>query len=265
MDHNDSSWVDARMESLEPPRTWQPDSAAGLARFRRLRRGAEIARKRRIGAAFAAVAACIAVVAIWPTAVPDRANLVLPASFREAGSASAPIVAEIYSDYECEPCARLLTETVPQLVTDYVRTGKVRLVHRDLPLPQHPHARQAARYAGAAGRIGRYDAASEFIFRTQREWGADGNIEARLARVLSPAEMEQVRSGVRDSREIDAAIDADIEMARRDDVRETPTLVVVANGRRRTLAPVPPYALLKTYLDEQLKINCREDPKAARC
>jgi hypothetical protein len=77
--------------------------------------------------------------------------------------------------------------------------------------------------------------------------------------------MERVRGAVRDSADIDAAIDADIEMAQRDDVRETPTLVVVANGRRRTLAPVPPYPLLKAYLDEQLKTNCRENPKAARC
>lgn len=268
MDHNDSSWVDARMESLEPPHAWQPDTASGLERFRRLRREAAISRKRRIWAVLAAAAACIAAVAIWARVSgpgTTRPNLILPASYREAGSATAPIVAEIYSDYQCGHCARLLTETVPQLVTDYVVTGKVRLLHRDLPLPQHPYARQAARYANAAGRIGRYDLVSEMIFRTQREWGADGNIDAHLTNILSQAEMEEVRSSVRESAEIDAAIDADIEMARRHDVRETPTLVVVANGRRRTLAPVPPYPLLKTYLDEQLKINCREDPKAARC
>jgi protein-disulfide isomerase len=193
---------------------------------------------------------------------PERPSLILPANFREAGSHAAPIRAEIYSDYQCGQCAAVLTDTVPQLVTDFVKTGKVRLLHRDLPLPQHAYARDAARYVNAAGRIGRYDLAADLLFRTQREWAADGNIDARLARVLTSAEMAHVRASMRDT---DAEIDADIEMARRDGVSQTPAIVVVANGRRRTLSPVPPYPELKTYLDDALRINCREDPKAARC
>jgi protein-disulfide isomerase len=265
MDHNDSSWVDSRMDSLEPPHAWQPDTAAALERFRRLHREAAAARKRRIWFAAAAIAAGIAAVAIVPrmwTPAPGPNTLILPAAFREAGSHAAPIRAEIYSDYQCGHCAAVLTDTVPRLVTDFVKTGKVRLLHRDLPLPQHPYARDAARYVNAAGRIGRYDLAAGQLFRTQGEWAADGNIEARLARVLTSAEMDQLRSNLHDT---DAEIDADIEMARRDGVRETPAIVVVANGRRRTLSPVPPYPELKTYLDDALRINCREDPKAARC
>jgi len=269
MDHNDSPWVDRRMESLEPPAAWQPDSAAALARFRKMHRQAAVARKQRIWIAFGAVAACLAVVAVWPRMFPpgdtQRPGVLLPASFRVAGSASAPILAEIYSDYQCGHCSSLFLETVPRLITDYVDTGKLRLLHRDLPLPQHPHSRTAARYANAAGRIGRYDLAVEQIFRTQELWGRDGDVSGRLAAVLAPSELARVRETVRDSSEIDAAIDADIEMARRDDVRQTPTLVVVANGKRRSLAPVPPYPLLRSYLDELLKANCREDPKAARC
>ena len=171
MDHNDSSWVDARMGSLEPPQTWQPDSMAALDRFLRMRREAAVSRRRRMWALGAAVAACLAVGAFLPgllSPAKQRATQVLPASFRQAGSAGAPIVAEIYSDYQCAPCARLMQETMPQLVTDYVQTGKVRVLHRDLPLPQHPYARQAARYANAADRIGRYGAAADVLFRSQR-------------------------------------------------------------------------------------------------
>ena len=253
------------MRVLDPPQAWQPDSAAALENFRRMRRQAGITRRHRIWAAFAAAAACVAAVAIWPRVFPpaeERPGRVVPVSYRETGSPNAPILAEIYSDYQCGQCARLLLETVPHLVTDYVASGKVRLLHRDLPLPQHAYARQAARYANAAGRIGRYDVAAALLFRTQPEWSADGDIDSRLAGVLSSAEMEQVRDGLHAT---DAAIDADIHMARRDDVRETPTMVVVANGRRRALAPVPPYPLLKAYLNEQLRINCREDPRAALC
>jgi protein-disulfide isomerase len=265
MDPNDSLWVDRRLESLEPSPGWEPDTAAGLARFRRLHREAAVTRKRRIWFAFATAAACLLAVSVLPRRPAPPQHLVLPASFREAGSQTAPVVAEIYSDYECGHCATLVLETLPQLVQDYVQTGKVRLLHRDLPLPQHPHAREAARYANAAGGIGRYDLAVQSIFRTQSQWRQDGNIDASLAQVLPPGEMEHVRETLRNSPDLDAAIDADIEMARADDVRETPTMVVVANGKRHTLAPVPPYYLLKGYLDEMLKVNCHEDPKAARC
>jgi hypothetical protein len=74
-----------------------------------------------------------------------------------------------------------------------------------------------------------------------------------------------VRETVRHSSDLDAAIDADIAMARADDVRETHAMVLVTNGKRHTLSPVPPYYLLKGYLDEALRMNCREDPKASRC
>lgn len=268
MDPNESTWVDRRMESLEPPAGWQPDTEAALARFNR-RRGNETAVRRRvIWTAFAAVAACLAIgVLLLPRQSPNRPQrkgVVLPASFRETGSPKAPIVAEIYSDYQCGHCAALFLETVPRLVTDYVETGKLRVLHRDLPLPQHAYARLAARYANAAGSIGRYDAAVESLFRTQSQWAADGNVDGRLANTLSAADMDRIRDAVRTA-DLDAAIDADIAMARQDDVRQTPTMVVVANGKRQALAPVPPYALLKDYLDDLLKDNCRQNPNSTRC
>ena len=76
MDPNDSLWVDRRLESLEPSPGWEPDAAAGLARFRRLHREAAVVRKRRIWFAFAAAAACLAAVSVIPrrTAPPPRSG-----------------------------------------------------------------------------------------------------------------------------------------------------------------------------------------------
>jgi len=274
MDHNDSLWVDRRLESLEPPSDWQPDSAVALERFHRLRRQDTLARRRRIWIGVAAAVAAGLAMVVWVPRVfapghgvpgPGAAPLASPAAFRETGSPDAPIVAEIYSDYECGNCAALYLDTIPQLVADFVRTGKLRLLHRDLPLPQHRYSRLAARYANAAGRLGDYALAVDRIFRTQRDWSADGDVDASLAAALPAAEMARVRDLVRHPGDLDASIDADIAMARADDVRMTPTLVVVSGGERRALAPVPPYPLLKSYLDDLIKANCRENPQAARC
>jgi protein-disulfide isomerase len=58
-------------------------------------------------------------------------------------------------------------DTYPSLVSEYVINGKVRVVHRDFPLPQHKYARLAARYANAADELGLYDVAFNRSFETQ--------------------------------------------------------------------------------------------------
>src|SRR5262249_13365964 len=119
-------------------------------------------------------------------------------AYKVAGSPAAPITCELYTDYQCPACAKLYLEVVPMLLTDYVRTGKIRLVHRDLPLQMHAFGRSAARYANAAGKAGFYDLAVNRIFETQNVWGRDGDVGASLAGVLTPDAMERVRRLIRD-------------------------------------------------------------------
>lgn len=53
------------------------------------------------------------------------------------GDKNAPVTLIEFSDYECPFCKRHFDETLPQLVKEYINTGKVKLVFRDLPLPFH--------------------------------------------------------------------------------------------------------------------------------
>jgi protein-disulfide isomerase len=69
-----------------------------------------------------------------------------------AGIASAPIVIVEFTDYQCPFCGRHFEQTLPELRRDYISTGKVRYVVRDLPLRQiHPHAARAAAASRCAG------------------------------------------------------------------------------------------------------------------
>ena len=171
--------------------------------------------------------------------------------FQVSGSAIAPITCEFFSDYECPRCATVFLETMPRFAARYVRTGKVRLVHRDYPLPQHPYARLAARYANAAGQLGHYDAVVTQLFRTQNVWAASGDIGTQVARVLPPAVMEKVRGMVRDEAWDDGSA-AGADLARRDHLNQTPSMVVTYKGKRQVLAPIPSYDLLTSYFDELL-------------
>ena len=80
---------------------------------------------------------------------------------------------------------------------DHVQTGKIRILHRDFPLPQHRYAHLAARFANAAGRVGQYDLVVNQLFKTQRAWEESGDIDAQIREVLPPGTLQRVRQLVR--------------------------------------------------------------------
>ena len=49
-----------------------------------------------------------------------------------------------FSDFQCPFCGRYDKDTYPQIIKDYVETGKVKYVWRDLPLDFHKNAQKAA-------------------------------------------------------------------------------------------------------------------------
>ena len=175
-------------------------------------------------------------------------------NFKESGPATAPVTVEIYTDYECPACRELYLNTLPSLNTDFVATGKVHLVHRDYPLPQHQFSKLATRYANAAGSIGKYEVVAQQLFASQPEWSQNGNVDATVAKVLSPADMEKVRAMVKSDSHLDDSVAKDVALANNTDhLTQTPTLVIVAKGKRDVIGGGMPYTILKQYLNQKLQ------------
>jgi len=63
------------------------------------------------------------------------------------GDKNAPITIIEFSDYQCPYCGRHFLETFPSIKSQYVDTGKVRIVFRDFPLSFHPMAQPSAEAA----------------------------------------------------------------------------------------------------------------------
>src|SRR5580658_1638177 len=127
------------------------------------------------------------------------------------GSKSAPIVMEVFSDFQCPACKTLFTTTNRQLMDNYVTTGKVYLIHRDFPLPMHAYSRVAARYARAAAEIGKIEVVEKTLFDNQEKWEQTGDVDGTLAAGLSPAEMTKIRALVKGGT-LDALIDKDVQL-----------------------------------------------------
>jgi len=83
------------------------------------------------------------------------------------GNPGAPVTIIEFSDYECPFCGRHVQDTLSKIMTEYVDTGKVRIVFRDYPLSFHQKAQKAAEAAECAGEQGKYWEMHDILFANQ--------------------------------------------------------------------------------------------------
>lgn len=165
------------------------------------------------------------------------------------GSKTAPIVVEIYSDFQCPACKQLFVNTTQKVMDNYVNTGKVYLVHRDFPLPMHAFSRVAASYSRAAAHIGKCEAVEMALFQNQEKWEKNGDVKGIVAGVLSPAEMKKVQAIV-DAKTLEPMIEKDKQAGMTLPVTQTPTSVFHAKGQSYPYAGTLSYDVLKDFLDQ---------------
>jgi protein-disulfide isomerase len=167
------------------------------------------------------------------------------------GSKSAPIVVEVFSDFQCPACKTLFLTTNRQLMDNYVTTGKVYLIHRDFPLPMHAYSRIAARYARAAAEIGKIELVEKTLFENQEKWEQSGDVDGTIAAVLSAADMAKVRALVKGGT-LEPLIDKDYALGQMYRVNQTPTSVFHSKGQTYPYSGVMPYDTLHQFLDQLL-------------
>jgi len=167
------------------------------------------------------------------------------------GSKNAPVVMEVFSDYQCPSCKALFLNTNRQLMDNYVTTGKVYLIHRDFPLAMHAYSRIAARYARAAAVLGKTESVEQAIYQNQEKWEQSGDVDGTVAAVLSPKEMTKVRELVK-AGTMDSLIDKDYAMGQMYRVNQTPTTVFHCKGQTYPYSGAMSYDILKQFLDQLL-------------
>src|SRR5579871_2823363 len=88
-----------------------------------------------------------------PALVPssDTVQMSVVAGWYAIGRDDAPITVVEFADYQCPFCRKFHSDTFAELKKNYIDTGKVRFVSRDLPLTIHPNASDAAIAARCAG------------------------------------------------------------------------------------------------------------------
>lgn len=86
------------------------------------------------------------------------------------GESDAPITLIEFTDYQCPFCGRHFEQTYGQIKSEYIDTGKVKLVLRDFPLSFHPHAQKSAEATECAEDQGKFWEMHDKLFQTQAAW-----------------------------------------------------------------------------------------------
>jgi protein-disulfide isomerase len=173
------------------------------------------------------------------------------AQMRSRGTPNAPIVIDVYSDFQCPACKALYEGTLVPLASDYIDRGKVYLVHHEYPLPQHAHAMEAACYACAASRVGKYEQVCDVLFRRQQAWAADGKVDETVCSILTPAEAKRVRALAKDPA-IAAEVNQDIQSGHSVQVNQTPTVILTYKTKQYRIPGGANYDLLRRFIDQLL-------------
>jgi protein-disulfide isomerase len=199
----------------------------------------------------------------------------LPAPVKTYGSKTAPVTIEVFSDYECPACGNFYKTTLRAMIDDYVAAGKVYLVHRDFPLPMHQYSYQAARWANAAGRIGKFADVEGALFDNQAAWSVDGNMQKFISAAVSPRDFARLQklmagcpgpapasvkpAGMTTAQEssqgclLDTFINQDVALGKQIPVTQTPTFVIFSKGQKISTVPGQiSWDILKKFIDSLL-------------
>jgi protein-disulfide isomerase len=116
-----------------------------------------------------------------PSPEPARPETINIANSPSLGEKGARLVVVEFSDYQCPYCSRFFRDTMPQIEQDYINTGKVKYVFRNLPLESiHPFAIKAAEAADCAGEQGKFWQMHRRLFSNQEALGpADLQVHAQ--------------------------------------------------------------------------------------
>ncbi len=169
------------------------------------------------------------------------------------GKDDAPVTLVEFTDYQCSFCRSFHTEAFAELKKNYIDTGKVRFVSRDMPLPFHPYSMKAAEATRCAGDQGKYWEMRDVLIKNSASLN-DETI-AKLAKAL-PIKMDDFSSCLASGRYKDD-IQKDSSVAATLQILATPTFVLAKSGKD-TLSGVKivgalPYSQFQAAIDQMMK------------
>ncbi len=183
------------------------------------------------------------------------------------GEKNAPLTLIEFTDFQCPYCARHFAQTMPQIVAEYVKTGKVKYVIRNFPLESlHPRAFQAAEAARCASEQKKYWEMHQRLISNQNALDAKGLAAQAQALGLDLPAFQQCLDSGKEA----AKVREDIADGEKAGVEGTPSFFLGMTQQNeskikvtRALGGALPYAYFKRAI-ESLLASPSTDPPHSR-
>jgi protein-disulfide isomerase len=161
----------------------------------------------------------------------------IPQSGPSLGRPTAPVTLVEFADPQCPYCAQWSQQAFPELVRDYVRPGKVRVVFAGLAFIG-PDSDEALRFAFAAGRQGKLWEVVDLLYANQGAENSDWVSEDFLREVGDAVPGLDVERALREtsSPEVESELAAAKDLQARLGVDSTPAFAAARKGGK--LSPV---------------------------
>jgi protein-disulfide isomerase len=175
----------------------------------------------------------------YPADLVDGANL---------GPADAPVVMDLYADFQCPACKVFVTNQLPGLVNDFVKAGTLRIVTHDIDIIGRGSPNESVELAAGAycaAQQGRYWQFHDLVFWNQGRENLGDHNAAFITAVADNSGVDMTAwnacfaSGAA-RQPVDQATSAALAAG----INQTPTLVI--NGQ--TIAGVPDYTTLTNVI-----------------
>jgi protein-disulfide isomerase len=172
------------------------------------------------------------------------------------GDPDARVAIIEFGDYQCPICNQHANQTLPQIVENYVKTGKVRYFFKDTPVEAiHPQALKASEAALCAGEQGRYWEMHDRLFQNPMALAMTELSKHALAVGLDVPRFQQCL----DKNEYADQIRKGIQDAVKSGVRGTPTfylqMLKPADSEKKSVISLigfKPFSVFQETLDRML-------------
>lgn len=190
-----------------------------------------------------------------PNPTPTPAN---PASVDDdpfLGEEDAPVMLIEFIDYQCPFCKRFFDQTLLQIKTEYIDTGKVKFVARDFPLGFHPNAQKASESTECAEEGGKFWAMHDLLFAKQDEWSPSSNATDLFKKYASDLDLPSSFDACLDDGKYAQEVQKDLSDGTSAGINGTPGFWVLGpDGKSQQISGAVPFANFKQAFDTLLNL-----------
>jgi protein-disulfide isomerase len=182
-------------------------------------------------------------------------NFDIPQFARYLGSDSATLNLVEFGDYQCPFCKRFFDQTEPQMMADYVNSGKAKFYFLDVSIVGDDSL-TLGQGSWCADEQGKYWEYHDYIYANQGQensgWGTPEKVKA-LARNISGLDLEQFNSCL-DSKKYETQSQQLTRFAQQIGLTGTPTMFVGDPDRGYIkVTGAQPYSVFQQVIDAHLE------------